>query len=109
MSPGQTTKAALNPAGWGIKSSLTRRQSEVDDQIARGDYCPVPRWRYSRVHIPVECIGIQRAIVRNLGTHFNLRRKPMLPAQRRINVVGDNAGPLSLRVHEKFGSQGEVI
>jgi len=33
----------------------------------------------------------------------------MLPSQRSINVVSDNAGPLPLGVHEKFGSQSEVV
>jgi hypothetical protein len=33
----------------------------------------------------------------------------MLPGQRGINVVGYNTGPLPLRIHEKFGAQGEVV
>jgi hypothetical protein len=34
---------------------------------------------------------------RLVGTYFDLRREPVLPTQRRINVVGDDAGPLPLR------------
>src|SRR5262249_49244398 len=83
--------------------------SEVDDQVARGDNCPVPGRRYSGIGIAVECIGVQRAIVSNFGTYFNLWREPMLPGQRGVNVVGYNTGPLPLRIHEKFGTQGEVV
>jgi hypothetical protein len=83
--------------------------SKMYDQIAGRNNCPVPRRRYSCIDIPVEGIGIQRAIVGNLGTHFDLWREPVLPSQCGINVVGDDPSPLPLRVHEEFGAQGEVV
>ena len=33
----------------------------------------------------------------------------MLPPQRRINVVSHNPSPFSLRVHEKFSAEREVV
>ena len=33
----------------------------------------------------------------------------MLPAQRGVNVVSHNAGPLSFRVHKKFSAEREVV
>jgi hypothetical protein len=59
--------------------------------------------------IAVECIRIQRTIVGNFGTQFDLRREPVLPSQGGIRVVGDNASPLPLRIHEELSSQGEVV
>jgi hypothetical protein len=83
--------------------------SEVPNEIAGRDHCPVPRWRYSRVGIAVKCVIIPGAIVGNLGTKLDLRREPMLPTQRKVGVVAWYTGALTLRIHEKFGANGDVV
>jgi hypothetical protein len=53
--------------------------------------------------IAVESICIQRAIVGNFGTHFDLSREPVLPSQCAINVVGDDPSPLPLDPRHPWG------
>ena len=84
-------------------------ESEVEDKVARCDDRPIPGWGYSRVSIPVKRIGIDRTVVADLRTNFDLRRVPMLPAQRRIDVLRLNAGAVPLHVVVIFGAKGKVV
>src|SRR4029077_7436466 len=93
----------------GIKSSLRSRPLEVDNQVSGRNDRPVPRWRDPSGRIAVKGVSIQRAIVSNFRTHFDLWREPVLPSQCGVNVVGDDPSPLPLRVHEEFGAQSEVV
>jgi len=79
-------------------------RSEVDDDIARGDDRIIPGRRNSRVGVAVERRGVERAIVGDFGTHLDLRRQPVLPAQRDVEIARGSPGPLSLHVVVPFGA-----
>jgi hypothetical protein len=81
----------------------------VEDEVGGSDHCPISRRRYSRIGVAVERICVKRAIISYFGTKLDLRREPVLPAQRYIGVIGHDSGPLSLGVHKKFGPEREVV
>src|SRR5271154_3189917 len=82
---------------------------EMPDQIGSSDECPVLVRSDSLGGIAVEGRVVERTVVSNFGTNLDLRREPVLPAQRRVSIGVRDSGALSVRIIEVFGAQRKVV
>jgi hypothetical protein len=78
---------------------------EVDDQVGRADHRVTPVGSDAGVGVAVEGRRIERLVVRDLRTHLDLRRQPVLPAPRNVDIARLGAGPLAFHVVVPFQPQ----
>jgi hypothetical protein len=81
----------------------------MNDQVGGADHRIVSVRSNTGVHIAIEGVCIERAIVGDFRTHLDLRRKPVLPAARNIHIARLNTGALALHVVIPFRPEGEVV
>ena len=101
------TPGATHHAGGLVRSVALPRpiSSEVNDEVGGANDGIAPVGSYSRIDVAIERRGVERTIVGDLGTDLDLRREPVLPAERDIGISSRDAGALSLRIVEIFGAQ----
>jgi hypothetical protein len=87
------------------------QRSVVPDQVSRHDQgvALVRQNDGHRVGVAVEGRRVERAVIIHFRANFDLRRKPVLPADTEIYVAGFRAGPLPLHTIKEFGSERQII
>src|ERR1700730_6804274 len=66
-------------------------------------------WHRRRIEVAVECRCIVGLVVGHFGTHLDLRREPVLPAETNVGIAGSRSCALALLVVVILGAQRNIV